>query len=405
VGETSPERYVRLGLRVGRHVEGIVDAYFGPPELAAAVDAEPLAEPAALVSAAEELLDELDDGWLRDQVAGLRTYAGVLAGESRSYADEVLGCYGVRPVRTDESVFEAAHRELDHLLPGSGPLVERHERWEASIRVPPERVERALAAVIDRARAATGALVDLPGGEGVTLEIVTGEPWLAFCFYTGGLQSRIAVNSDLPLSAIELLVLAAHETYPGHHAERACKDALLVRRGGLLEESIVLVPTPQSLVAEGIATLAPPLLFETDDGGALGAVLHDVAGVEFDLDQGLAIERARQPLRWAELNAALHLHEDGASPQDVRAYLEHWALMSPGLASHMIRFFEEPTSRTYVVTYPAGRELCGAFVAGDPSRFRRLLTEQVRVGDLDAAHDGVAPSDNSQSGAPEVTVR
>jgi hypothetical protein len=56
--------------------------------------------------------------------------------------------------------------------------------------------------------------------------------------------------------------------------------------------------------------------------------------------------------------------------------------MSPELAAHVIRFFKEPTSRTYIVTYPAGRELCRAYVAGEPERFRRLLTEQVRVGDL-----------------------
>jgi hypothetical protein len=42
----------------------------------------------------------------------------------------------------------------------------------------------------------------------------------------------------------------------------------------------------------------------------------------------------------------------------------------------------EPTQRTYIVTYSAGRELCGSYVAGDPERFERLLTEQVRVRDL-----------------------
>src|SRR5512143_3200947 len=106
---TAEERYLRLGLQLGRHVEGLVDAYFGPPELAAAVESESPVEPRALVDAADVLLDELEDGWLRDQVAGLRTYAGVLACEPRSYADEVEGCYGVRPARTDEAVFEAAH--------------------------------------------------------------------------------------------------------------------------------------------------------------------------------------------------------------------------------------------------------------------------------------------------------
>ena len=48
----------------------------------------------------------------------------------------------------------------------------------------------------------------------------------------------------------------------------------------------------------------------------------------------------------------------------------------------MVRFLQEPTSRTYIVTYSAGLTLCRAYVAGRPERFRRLLTEQVRVGDL-----------------------
>ena len=136
---------------------------------------------------------------------GLRTYAGVLAGESGSYADEVEGCYGVRPTHTDEAVFAAAHERLEELLPGDGPLAERYERWEDSIRVPTEQIERTVAAVIEEARAWTRGLVELPDGEGVVLEIVRDEPWLAFCDYLGDLRSRIAVNVDLPMSAIELL--------------------------------------------------------------------------------------------------------------------------------------------------------------------------------------------------------
>jgi hypothetical protein len=382
VTESVVERYLRLGLRLGRHVQGIVDAYYGPPDLAAAVDAEPPVDPRALVSAAETLLDELADGWLRDQVVGLRTYAGMLAGEPRSYADEVNGCYGVRPTRTDEAVFAAAHERLEELLPGEGPLAARHARWEESIRVPTEKVESTLAAVVEEARAWTRALVELPDdGEGVVLEIVRDEPWLAFCEYLGGFRSRIAVNVDLPMSAIELLVLAMHETYPGHHAERSCKEHLLVRGRGLLEETLVLVPTPQSLVSEGIAGLAPTVLLEGDGGSSLAAVLHD-AGIELDLAHALAVQRALEPCRWAEVNAELMLHDAGASEAEVCAYLERWGLMTPQLAAHMIRFFEAPTSRGYVITYPTGRELCRSYVAGEPKRFRRLLTEQVRAGDL-----------------------
>jgi hypothetical protein len=147
----------------------------------------------------------------------------------------------------------------------------------------------------------------------------------------------------------------------------------------------VLVPTPQSLVTEGIATLAPEVLLE-GDGAALAAVTHD-AGIELDLAHALAVERALEPCRWAEVNAALMLHDAGASEAEVQAYLERWGLMTPQLAAHMIRFFNEPTSRTYVITYPAGRELCRAYVGDEPEHFRRLLTEQVRVRDLLEARD------------------
>jgi hypothetical protein len=391
VSETAAERYLRLGLQLGRHVDGLVDAYFGPPEPAAAVEAAPPVEPHRLVADADALLDELEDGWLRDQVAGLRTYAGVLAGESGSYADEVEGCYGVRPAHTDEAVFAAAHDRLGELLPGDGALAERHERWQRASRVPTDEIERTIAAAIEEARRWTRALVELPVGEGVALEIVRDQPWLAFCAYHGGLHSRIEVNVDLPMSALELLILAIHETYAGHHAERSCKEQLLVRERGLLEETIVLVPTPQSLVSEGIAGLAPSVLLEGDGGEALAAVVHD-AGIEFDLAHALAVHRASRPLRWAEVNAALMLHEEGASPTEVQRYLERWGLMSPELAAHLVRFFDEPTSRTYIVTYPAGRELCAAYAAGEPERFRRLLTEQVRVRDLQEARDAGAPA-------------
>src|SRR5687767_11792725 len=116
------DRYLRLGLRLGRLEDGVVDTYFGPAEPAQAVAAEPAPTPVAVAAEADALLDELPDGWLRDQVVGVRTYAGVLAGQRYSFADELRGCYGIRPGFTDESVFRAAHERLSQLLPGPEPL-------------------------------------------------------------------------------------------------------------------------------------------------------------------------------------------------------------------------------------------------------------------------------------------
>jgi hypothetical protein len=381
VTEPITQRYVRLGLQLGRHDDGVVDAYFGPPELAAEVQAAAPVELPKLVSDAEALLAELDDGWLRDQVSALRTYAGVLAGESWSYADEAEACYGVRPVFTDEAVFSAAHDQLEDLLPGSGALGERYQHWRDSMLVPAERSERLFAAVVDEARSQTKRLVELPNDERIVLEATSNVPWLGYNFYQGDLCGRVAINVGVSKSAIELVDLALHETYPGHQAERASKEHLLVRARGMAEETLVLAFSPQSVISEGIARLAPRVLLDGDGGQAFADLVRD-HGVEIELDHTLAIERAIGPCEWAQVNAALMLHERGASEAEAREYLLRWGLLGPELAGHVVRFITDPTSRTYIVVYPAGLALCRDFVAGNVSRFRRLLTEQLRVSDL-----------------------
>ena len=87
------------------------------------------------------------------------------------------------------------------------------------------------------------------------------------------------------------------------------------------------MPTPQSLVSEGIAELGPELLLASEGAERLTAVLAGV-GIELDLALALAVWRAREPCGWAEVNASLMLHEDGASEAEVQAYLERWALMT-----------------------------------------------------------------------------
>jgi hypothetical protein len=81
-------------------------------------------------------------------------------------------------------------------------------------------------------------------------------------------------------------------------------------------------------------------------------------------------------------NAALKLHVDGASVDEARKYVMHWALASEKRAAHVIAFINDPMWRSYITTYPNGYKLCGDFVAGDVGRFKRLLTEQLTPADL-----------------------
>ena len=97
------------------------------PSCSSRSEAEGTVDAAQLAADGDALLAELPDGWLCDQVKGCATYARVLAGDDISYVDEVEGCYGVRPELVDTSVYEAAHAQLDELLPGDGSLFERRQ--------------------------------------------------------------------------------------------------------------------------------------------------------------------------------------------------------------------------------------------------------------------------------------
>jgi hypothetical protein len=378
---TGSERYLLLGLRLGRHVPGVVDAYYGPPELAAQVAAEAPVPAGELAGEADSLLAETPDGWLADQLRGLRAYAGVLAGEQISYADEVERCYGVHPERRGEEAYAQIHERLGELLPGEGRLLDRREAWRRLHAGPAgsllPALRDAVAYLRDRARDAFG----LPGGEGVAIGEAHDEPWWAFNYYEGQLRSRIVVNADMPTTGPDVARLAAHEAYPGHHLEHAWKEQLLVRGRGIAEESILLVPTAQSLVAEGIAETGADVLLDAAARVEIQGLLSR-HGIEYDAEHAHAVDQALEGLRPVGLDAALMIHEEGRPVEEALAHVEHWGLRSPEQAAQSVRFVTDPTWRAYVVTYSAGRDLCRRYARGDLGRFRTLLTEQVRVREL-----------------------
>jgi hypothetical protein len=374
---SAAEDYLLLGLRLGRHVDGLVDSYCGPPELKEQADAEEPMPPEQLVADAAALRDRLADGWLRDQVSGCWTYARVLAGEKLAYSDEVEGCYGVRPERTPESVFEQAHAALDELLPGEGTLLERKLAWRERQLCPGDRTAAVLEDLLPLLRARTLDLVDLPEGERVTVEPVAGAPWWAFNYYQGGLHSRVVVNTDVPTTGLDVLHLASHEVYPGHHAEHSLKEHLLG-----VDETIQLVPTPQAVLSEGIAELGGEIVLDDAAREEAHAVIRR-HGLELpDPELAERIKEAGRALGTVGLNAALMVNEDGASEEEAVEYAARWGLRPVEEARRSVSFVTDPTWRAYTITYSAGEDLCRAYVAGDPARFRRLLTEHVRVGEL-----------------------
>jgi hypothetical protein len=385
--------YLELGLALGRHIDGMVDAYYGPPELAARVAAEPIRPPVELEARGRRLLADLvadtalDAGrrqFLIAQVKGLRTTAAKLAGQAIGYADEVEACYGVRPEMVPEDSFAAAHRRLDEVLPGSGPLAERYVTWREAQAVPADKLRPAVDSLAEDLRARTRALFGLPDDERVDFDLVTNQPWAGFNYYLGNLRSRVVINVDLPVLSTSLGHLVAHEAYPGHHTEHCRKEVGLVRRRRHLEETIFLVGTPQCLLAEGLADLGLEVVAGRRPEPFVAEHLRPL-GIAYDADLVAQLSAAGESLGQVRGNAALLLHEQGADVDTVVDYLARWSLLSRPRATKAVQFLTDPTWRAYIYCYISGVDLCRRFVAGDPARFARLISEQLTPADLGVA--------------------
>jgi hypothetical protein len=391
--------YLLLALRIDQHAPGIVDGYYGPADLKAQVDLEQLRPPAALAVDAAGLLVRLDAevaeadrrAWLAGQVRALGTLAEVLAGATIPYLELVERLFDVAPVRRDESLFEAAAREIDRLLPGQASVAERLAAWDAQFAVPTDRIVPTADWVVATLRARAAAGIGLPDDEAIRIRLVYDQPWSGYNWYEGGRRSRFDVNTDLPVRATDLIHLAAHEAYPGHHLEHAWKEAELVDRLGRLEASVLLVNTPESLISEGLADLGhdlvspaagePELLVEVFGRAGLPIAADPVAARDA-AELAVALRPLRRRLDASRVNACLMRHADGRSHDDALAFLERAGRFAPAVAAKRLEFIEHPLWRTYVFVYFEGEDLLGRWlemVPADerPARFGRLLREQL----------------------------
>ncbi len=385
--------YLALAHGIDRLVPGFIDADVGPPREADRLgDAEP-ATPLGLLEQARALAGQVAEAdyperrraYLAAQVAAMVEVCRSLAGEAIDYAAEVRGRFDIEPDHTPEANFDAAIAAIDDALPGSGPIPVRMAAWRERFEVAPEVAMDLLDVIVPEIRRRTLAFVDLPDGEDVAFALVRDQPWSGYNWFLGESRSRVELNTDLPIRANGLTGLVCHEAYPGHHTEHSLKEWHLYRQRGWDEHAVQLISTPQAVISEGIATLAETVVFPAGELHAWQAeTLYPRAGITGDPGREARLDAAQRDLRAVNANAALLLHGGGASEDEAVAYIMRYGLRDEADARQSLRFITDPTWRSYVFTYHAGRDLLGRWLdRGAPdqatrlARFRDLLTTQV----------------------------
>ncbi len=288
------ESYVKLVLAVGLHDASYVDAYYGPQELKAAAEAENLpldriraralelrtALPAEAALGDDEM-PRLRRASLDKQLAALAAHVDRLGGKTMTFDEESLALYDAVAPRGLEERFREILRDLEGLLPGPGPLVERYEAFRERFLIPKGKLDTVFRAASDACRERTVRRLELPPGESFEIEYVTGKPWSGYDWYQGGYRSLIQVNTDLPISIDHAVDLACHEGYPGHHVYNALLERSLTRGRGWVEYSVYPLYSPQSLIAEGTANFGIEMAFPGEERAAYEReTLYPLAGLD-----------------------------------------------------------------------------------------------------------------------------
>jgi hypothetical protein len=395
--------YVLLSLTIGEKEAGYIDAYYGPPELQARARAdapnESLDELANRVDALSrrvvdasgqaEGIDQRRARFLLAQLTAAETRLRMLKGEKLSFDEEAKGLFGVRPVLKPLSSYYPLLKQVEALVPGSGPLDRRVEAFQAKFTIPRDRLKPVFDAAIAECKARTVGHIALPKGENFELAFVTGKSWSGYNYYKGGYHSRIEVNTDLPIRISRAVDLGCHEGYPGHHVLNALLEQNLSKGRGWVEFSVYPLYSPQSLLAEGSANYGIELAFPGRERlNFEAAKLYPLAGLPpAEAARYFELQEAMKGLQGARFTIARDLLEGRISEAEAMRLTQHYLLVSPERARQLTDFTRQ--YRTYVINYGLGQDMVRADVeAAGPTaearwkRMEQLLSEPTLPSDL-----------------------
>ncbi|MCU1245904.1 MAG: hypothetical protein JWN02_1814, partial [Acidobacteria bacterium] len=309
----------------------------------------------------------------------LRARVRMLRGETLTFDEESHALYDAVAPLHPESYFTEALNEVDRLLPGNGPIVDRYDAFREKFIIPPGRLARVFDRAIAECRRRTLPHVQLPAAETFTVEYVTNKPWSGYNWYQGNYRSLIQVNTDLPIYIDRAIDLACHEGYPGHHVYNALLEKTLVRDRGWQELTVYPLFSPQSLIAEGSANYGIDVAFPGKERVEYErSTLFPIAGLDpAGADKYYRIQELVSKLAYAG-NEAARMYLDGKIDADRAAdWLSRYALMAPARARQRVKFIEQ--YRSYVINYNLGKDLVKDYVerraGGNANERWRLFAE------------------------------
>lgn len=376
---TIAESYVKLAFSLGMYDEDYIDGYFGPEELKTAAFKDTLSLQDIinysddLEKAVEKYLERPDNSSelharllsLKSLIVSLRTRAEMASGINYTFDIESELLYDVvSPVYSLES-YKTSIALIDSLLPGTGDINTRWNAFRKAFIVPVNKLDTLFSLAFSECRARTYKYIPQKENDFFTYEFVDDASWGAYNWFKGNGTSLIQINRRTPIYFDRVLDLVAHEAYPGHHVFHSLHEAVLYKRKGWIEFSIIPLFSPKAVISEGLANFAIEILFDENEKQEFEKnILCKIAGINTkQVDLYYSILNLMSELQYASTESARRYLDGKITKEQAINFLMNYRLRTAEEAERNIEFFEK--YRSYILTYSIGLDLVRNYFASE----------------------------------------
>jgi hypothetical protein len=342
--EARAQRFTVLALQLGMVERKEVDAYFGPPEIDPRGDGKAPSLDALRAETLKLLADAQKNRSTEGQVERARALEQqlkhfdallqMLAAPGRmTFDQEAVRVYGINPLAyQDTEVAPAILKQLSDLVPGSGPLPFRVAKYRNQFVVPADRREKLFARALEECRKRTLMHWQLPQDEKLEIQFVrdVGAAWHK---YEGAHRSTLRINPVAIAYIGQVIDVACHEAYPGHHAQFLVMEQDAAPAGVPVESSVALMRSPAAVLREGAANYGVELVFPPAERLAFERdVLFPMAGFPTgEVERQATVHRLVTELALSVMPILHEYRDDAISFNTATFRLEREALItSPG---------------------------------------------------------------------------
>ena len=386
--------YICLGLRINKHIDGYVEHYYGPQELKKMVDIEGKLSPIRLLKNYQDLEKSLPNQgfeqrrykFLSKTLTAIETILRILNGESFPYLEQSEKLFDMKPILYSDNYFYNLTTKAKKLYNGEGPLFERINAYAKRRTIPSNMLKTLFLKAIDIVKMQTKKVFPdlLPDNEEVEIKEVGNQKWTMYNWYLGNYKSRIEIDISKIHFWTNMLHLACHEGYPGHHTERALREKLLYRNKGYFENVILLIYTPEMVISEGIGETAEFVIFDPKESTKISLDEFCLNPENEDsLDVLIEQSKIKRGFRRFQSNLAYYKHVNGWNDESLLKYSSNFGIIPKSTIQPLLDFISDDLWAPYSIIYQGERLITEKLgYQPSPKHFKSLLTNQTLPSDL-----------------------